>query len=63
MILNIKLTCFFRTKFGLFSVDFNSPERTRTPKLSALNYGHIVRTKRIDFDKYMKRKHNPNRIR
>ncbi|KAL4707939.1 hypothetical protein ACJJTC_013730 [Scirpophaga incertulas] len=38
------------TKFGLYHVDFDSPHRTRTPKLSAINYGQIVRTRQIDFD-------------
>ncbi|CAH0725205.1 unnamed protein product, partial [Brenthis ino] len=44
----------FTVKFGLFHVDFKSPEKTRTPKLSALNYGEIVRTKRINFN-YIKK--------
>ncbi|XP_037969035.2 myrosinase 1 [Plutella xylostella] len=38
------------SKFGIYHVDFTSPDRTRTPKLSALNYREIVRTRRINFD-------------
>ncbi|KAJ8733383.1 hypothetical protein PYW08_001681 [Mythimna loreyi] len=49
----------YTIKFGLYSVDFNSPNRTRTPKLSAYNYANIVRTRRIDFD-YIKRPENLN---
>ncbi|XP_038220068.1 myrosinase 1-like [Zerene cesonia] len=44
----------YSVKFGLFHVDFDSPERSRTPKLSAINFREIVRTKRINFD-YLKR--------
>ncbi|XP_045765371.1 myrosinase 1-like [Maniola jurtina] len=40
----------YRVKFGLFHVDFTNPERKRTPKLSALNYKEIVRTRRINFN-------------
>ncbi|KAJ8733386.1 hypothetical protein PYW08_001684 [Mythimna loreyi] len=51
----------YKHKFGLYSVDFNSPNRTRTPKLSAYNYANIVRTRRIDFD-YIKRPEGLNTI-
>ncbi|XP_061711095.1 myrosinase 1-like [Cydia pomonella] len=40
----------YTSKFGLYHVDFNSTKRTRTPKLSAINYREIVRTKKINFD-------------
>lgn len=39
----------FREKFGLYHVDFSSPNRTRTPKASAKVYAKIVRTHRIDW--------------
>ncbi|KAM3967155.1 LOW QUALITY PROTEIN: myrosinase 1 [Aphomia sociella] len=38
------------TKFGLYEVDFDSPERTRRKKLSADNYRNIVVKRKIDFD-------------
>jgi beta-glucosidase/6-phospho-beta-glucosidase/beta-galactosidase len=36
-----------RSKFGLYYVDFNDPERKRTPKQSALFMGHVTKTRRI----------------
>lgn len=40
----------YADKFGLYEVDFTSPERTRTPRKSAYIYKEIVRTKSLDPD-------------
>nr|CRL08768.1 Beta-glucosidase 1 [Zygaena filipendulae] len=40
----------YKVKFGLYHVDFESPERTRTAKLSVNAYKNIVLTRRIQFD-------------
>ncbi|XP_058456857.1 lactase/phlorizin hydrolase-like [Malaya genurostris] len=38
----------YTSKFGLFHVDFNSPNRDRVAKLSAKKYKHITETREID---------------
>ncbi|VVD00786.1 unnamed protein product [Leptidea sinapis] len=35
-------------RFGLYEVDYNSPERTRTPRKSAYLYKEILRTRTLD---------------
>ncbi|CAH2086918.1 unnamed protein product [Euphydryas editha] len=40
----------YTVKFGLFEVDFESPERTRTPRKAAYVYKEIVRTHTLDFN-------------
>ncbi|CAK1602814.1 unnamed protein product [Parnassius mnemosyne] len=36
-------------RFGLYEVDYESPERTRTPRKSAFVYKQIVRTRELDW--------------
>jgi len=36
-----------RSKFGLYYVDYNDPDRKRTPKQSAFFMGRITRTRKI----------------
>lgn len=40
----------YTANFGLYHVDFKSPARTRTAKLSAKVYGRICKLNRINFD-------------
>ncbi|XP_037301194.1 myrosinase 1-like [Manduca sexta] len=40
----------YTQRFGLYEVDYNSPERTRTPRKSAFLYKEILRTKTLDKD-------------
>lgn len=40
----------FSVRFGMFHVDFNSPNKTRTAKMSAKVYSHIIATNSVDRD-------------
>ncbi|XP_052799795.1 lactase/phlorizin hydrolase-like [Mya arenaria] len=40
---NLEWTSGYTQKFGIFQVDFNSPNRTRTPKRSAAFYSELAR--------------------
>lgn len=47
----------YTAKFGLYYVDFDSPKKTRKPKLSAYNYREIVKTRRINFQDFEQNKY------
>lgn len=40
----------YTQRYGLYHVDFEDPERPRTPKMSAHVFANIIKTKRIDWD-------------
>ncbi|GBP05947.1 Myrosinase 1 [Eumeta japonica] len=40
----------YTERFGLYEVDYDCPERTRTPRKSAFVYKEIVRTRALDLD-------------
>ncbi|XP_023935446.2 myrosinase 1-like [Bicyclus anynana] len=40
----------YTERFGLYEVDFTSPQKTRTPRKSAFVYKHIISTRAIDPD-------------
>nr|XP_022917226.1 myrosinase 1-like [Onthophagus taurus] len=40
----------YTEKFGLYNVDFNALERTRTAKLSSMVYTNIIKQRKIDWD-------------
>lgn len=45
----IKSVSYFSEKFGLYHVDFTSPKKTRTPKVSAKVYANIAKTHAVDW--------------
>ncbi|XP_028030232.1 myrosinase 1-like [Bombyx mandarina] len=40
----------YTQRFGFYEVDYDSPERTRTPRKSAFVFKEIVRSRTLDFD-------------
>ncbi|CAH0748700.1 unnamed protein product [Diatraea saccharalis] len=40
----------YTEKFGIYEVDFTSPERTRTPRKSAFVYKEILRSRTLDYN-------------
>lgn len=41
----LRFKCICRSRFGLYLVDFNSPNKTRTAKQSARLYSGVVRSR------------------
>lgn len=41
--------CYFRERFGLYEVDYENPERPRSPRKSAFVYKEILRTRTLDY--------------
>ncbi|XP_041972901.1 myrosinase 1-like [Aricia agestis] len=39
----------YKTKFGLYQVNYEDPNRARTPRLSAHHYACIIRHRRLDY--------------
>ncbi|CAG4938573.1 unnamed protein product [Colias eurytheme] len=52
----------YKTKYGLYKVDFNDPQRRRTPRASAHYYENVIKTRTTDFptNKRHKRKYYNN---
>ncbi|XP_049792586.1 myrosinase 1-like [Schistocerca nitens] len=49
---NLEWTSGYTAKFGLYSVDFNDPERTRTPKASVPVLAQIYKDKAVPLDDF-----------
>ncbi|XP_041978275.1 myrosinase 1-like [Aricia agestis] len=49
---NYEWYCGYTAKFGLYAVDFNSPQRTRTPRLSAHYYRAVIQHNSLNFTHY-----------
>ncbi|XP_026756863.2 myrosinase 1-like [Galleria mellonella] len=47
---NFEWSLGYTERFGLYEVDYNSPERTRTPRKSAFLYKEILRTRTLDLE-------------
>ncbi|CAB3227769.1 unnamed protein product [Arctia plantaginis] len=47
---NVEWTAGTSERFGLYQVDFNSPTKNRTARLSALVYKNIIKTREVDLE-------------
>nr|XP_032515080.1 myrosinase 1-like [Danaus plexippus plexippus] len=53
MIDNFEWSDGYRSKFGLYEVDFSDPARARRPRASAHYYKEIVKAKSLDVDSHV----------